>query len=300
MPDNPQHAPAHAATAVQGPWNALPGHHVIALDGADAVAFAQAQTMNDVAALADGQWHWNGWLNPKGRVLALFALLRFSPASAWLVVADADADGLVAGLRRFVFRSKVAIAVRGDLHVTGRFAPPERARGAAVSCEGDVIELDAGGDGGPRVLRIAPVGAGAGNGDAAVDDAAHFAQDWAAFDLAHGWPRLGAGQLEAWTPQQLSLDRLRAYSVRKGCYPGQEIVARTHFLGKAKRGLVRLRCTRAIELDEVIGADSRPIGQFVATAGDEGLAVMPIDAVGPFTSDGAACEVMPLLDGLER
>ena len=69
---------------------------------------------------------------------------------------------------------------------------------------------------------------------------------WAAIDLAHGLPRLADAQSGQWTPQQLSLDRLRAYSVKKGCYPGQEIVARTHFLGQAKRGLVLFdgRCAR--------------------------------------------------------
>ena len=55
--------------------------------------------------------------------------------------------------------------------------------------------------------------------------------------MRHGLPRLPASQREQWTPQQLALDRLAAYSVKKGCYPGQEIVARTHFLGKAKRSL---------------------------------------------------------------
>lgn len=300
MPDNPQGAPAHAAMAAHAHWNALPGHRVITLDGADAVAFAQAQTMNDVGALADGHWQWNGWLNPKGRVIALFALLRFSTASVWLVVADADAVALAAGLRRFVFRSKVAIALREDLQVAGRFALPAQARGAALSREGEPVELDMGGDGGPRVMRIAPAGVLASDSAATLPVGARCEQDWAAFDLAHGWPRLGEAQFEAWTPQQLSLERLRAYSVRKGCYPGQEIVARTHFLGKAKRGLVRLRCTRAVELDEVMAGDSRPVGQFVAAAGDEGLAVMPIDAEGPFTSDGAACEVLSLMDGLAR
>ncbi len=61
---------------------------------------------------------------------------------------------------------------------------------------------------------------------------------WAGAHLRAGIPRLPASQHDKWTPQQLSLDRLDAFSVKKGCYPGQEIVARTHFLGKAKRGLV--------------------------------------------------------------
>ena len=57
MHDKPQAAPAHEF--------ALPGHAVLALSGRDAVGFAQAQFMNDVTVLADGQWQWNGWLTPK-------------------------------------------------------------------------------------------------------------------------------------------------------------------------------------------------------------------------------------------
>ena len=68
MPDNLQ--------AADRPAFALPDHRVIALDGRDAIAFAQAQFMNDVAPLAVGRWQWNGWLTPKGRVIALFALLQ--------------------------------------------------------------------------------------------------------------------------------------------------------------------------------------------------------------------------------
>ena len=52
----------------------VPGHQVLTITGRDAVAFAQAQTMNDLRALVPGQWQWNGWLNAKGRLIALFML----------------------------------------------------------------------------------------------------------------------------------------------------------------------------------------------------------------------------------
>ena len=78
MPDKPD------------PCFALPDQAVIALHGRDALAFAQAQFMNDVAALADGQWQWNGWLTAQGRVIALFVLLRRDAESLWLVLGDAE------------------------------------------------------------------------------------------------------------------------------------------------------------------------------------------------------------------
>ena len=84
---------------------ALPGHRILALEGPDAARFAHAQFMSDVAGLADGHWQWSGWLTPKGRVLALFALLRLDAQRLWLLlpdagVPDAGPEGLVAQLRR--------------------------------------------------------------------------------------------------------------------------------------------------------------------------------------------------------
>src|SRR3546814_1507710 len=69
---------------------ALPDHHLVTRRGHDAAAFAQAQFMSDVAALADGDWQWSGWLMPKGRVIALFALLRADAETIALVLHDAD------------------------------------------------------------------------------------------------------------------------------------------------------------------------------------------------------------------
>ncbi|QNN69224.1 YgfZ/GcvT domain-containing protein [Thermomonas carbonis] len=278
----------------------LPGHDVLAISGRDAMAFAQAQFMNDVAALGDGQWHWNGWLTPKGRLIALFALLRLDAETLWLLLPDVDAAGLATQLQRFVFRSKVKLEPRDDLHISGQFAAPTAASGSAAAPIDGGIELDLGVDGGPRCLRISSI-------EATPDEA--LAARWRAFDIAHGLPRLAADQSEAWTPQQLSLDRLRAFSVKKGCYPGQEIVARTHFLGKVKRELVRLQGAGVGELDEVMEGEPpmgrfatvRPIGQLICAEGDEGLAVMPIDAGdGPFSTGDQPCTRLPLLDGLAR
>lgn len=276
---------------------ALPGQRVLALTGRDAVAFAQAQSMNDVAVLGDGQWQWNGWLTPKGRLIALFALLRLDGETLWLLLPDADPHDIAARLQRFVFRSKVAITLRDDLRVSGAFAAPADATGARIAGDtGTAIELDLGGEGGPRTLRIGVV--------AAEADPAASAR-WQAFDLRHGLPRLPAAQAEQWTPQQLSLDRLRAYSVKKGCYPGQEIVARTHFLGQAKRGLALFAATGALPDGAEVVAGDKVIGSVVCTAGppDESLAlaVLPIER-GPIapTVEGNPLQETALLDGLSR
>ena len=288
MSDNP-HA-VHALSSAQE--FRLPGHDVLAITGRDATAFAQAQFMNDVAALPDGHWHWNGWLTPKGRVVALFALLKFDAETLWLLLPDVAAAELAAKLQRYVFRSKVALAARDDLQARGGFAAPAHADQAAFARIDGGIELDMGGDGGPRTLRL---GAAVG-----VDDADAVAR-WAMADLAHGLPRLSASQAEQWTPQQLSLERLRAFSVKKGCYPGQEIVARTHFLGQAKRGLALFHAAGPVAEGAAVETDGRGIGTVACVQDAVVLAVVPLDAPRDgLHAGGAALTPAMLQDGLAR
>lgn len=289
MPDNPQTA-----------WFALIDHRLMALTGRDAVAFAQAQFMNDVAALRDGDWQWNGWLTPKGRVVALFSLLRIDAETLWLVLQEDDAEALAAALRRFVFRSKVAIALPDDARILGRLRASERASGShwAGSRENGV-ELDLSGDGGDRALRIV-----FGDRNAAgrgVEGPAH----WKRLDLLHGWPRLDASQREQWTPQQLSLERLSAFSVKKGCYPGQEIVARTHFLGQAKRALARIASNRPVAPGDPLMLGERSLGTIVSVEGETALAVVASNDAAPHNDEspatsGAFWRFEPLHDGLRR
>ena len=276
----------------------LSSHRVLALQGRDAVSFAQGQFMNDVALLGDGQWQWNGWLTPKGRVIAVFALLRRDAQALWMVLGDVDPAALAPQLQRYVFRSQVSLLARDDLVVQGAFATPAVARGAEAAYGNSSVELDFSGNGGPRCLRV-----GVMQGAALQSDVSR----WRMFDLEHGLPRLPADQAGLWTPQQLSLDRLNAYSLKKGCYPGQEIVARTHYLGKAKRSIARLQGPGLIQGVEITSSDPQDdapvqaIGRVVCAEGDEGLAVLPLDAGnGPFRADGKPCVRLPLLGGLAR
>lgn len=285
MSHNRDHAPL--------PDFALPDHTVLALQGADAVTFAQSQFMNDVAALADGQWQWNGWLTPKGRVIALFALLRIDAQTLWMLLSDVAVTELVTQLQRYVFRSKVTLKSI-DTTVAANFCAPLQAKDAAFAViEEDSIELDLGSEAGPRRLRI--------GGTPAPEEHAAAAR-WMQTDLAHGLPRLPASQCEQWTPQQLSLERLRAFSVKKGCYPGQEIVARTHFLGQVKRGvsLYEAASTLIVGDDVVVGTD-RSIGKIICSAGTTALAVVPLDApTEDLSCGGIALTTMTLMDGLAR
>lgn len=293
MTDNPQPASNHEFP--------LPGHRVLALEGRDATAFAQAQFMNDVAALAVGHWQWNGWLTPKGRLIALFALLKLSGDRLWLLLADADPAELALKLQRYVFRSKVALKVHGDVHVIGVFAAPGHASDSAIHhrlmMDREIAELDMGGAGGARTLRIT-------SDDPVRHDAVAMEADalrWAAFDLEHGLPRLPPSQAGQWTPQMLSLDRLRAFSVKKGCYPGQEIVARTHFLGQAKRGLVLFDTETPVAVGSEVRSGERVLGTVVSVEANLAMAVLPLEREPVVLhSDDVALRERPLLGGLAR
>lgn len=277
------------------PFLALPDHAVVTLEGPDSTAFAQAQFANDVVALAAGQWQWNAWLTPKGRVIAQFALAKRGDDRLLVVLPDYPADRFVSELQRFVFRRKLKIAVHPLWRVAGAFAAPARARGAHLDEIENAIEFDLGGEGGSRLWHV-------GAAEASADAAALSA--WRAADLRHGLPRLPESQRGQWTPQQLSLDRLRAYSVKKGCYPGQEIVARTHFLGKAKRNLVLLASDAPLASGAKVGDGERDIGDIVCVeAGPPAiaLAVVPLErAQTPLVCAGQALRELPLLGGLER
>ena len=288
----------HKSHAAAQPLLELPFHRLLRLSGKDALAFARGQFMNDLEALGEGEWHWSGWLTPKGRVIALFAVLR-QQDGLLLLLPDADPRAVGAALARFVFRSKVTLELPAA-RVTGRFAAPESAQGNRAAELGGLLELDMGGSGGARTLYIALDGE-ADERPAERDGSA----DWARADLEHGLPRLPADAEPQWTPQQLSLERLQAFSVRKGCYPGQEIVARTHFLGKAKRGLVLLDAGAPVEVGAEVRAGEAAAGTIASVApagsGALALAVMPLEReAAPLTVGGAAVNALPLREGLAR
>ena len=105
------------------------------------------------------------------------------------------------------------------------------------------------------------------------------AEAWHALDMAAGWPWLQNGQIGRWTPQMLGLQRLPAFSLKKGCYPGQEIVARTHYLGKSKRDLVAVR-GHGLQAGQPLHSGAQEIGTVVdvAIGGGWGVAVLPVPA----------------------
>ncbi|MCC4634813.1 YgfZ/GcvT domain-containing protein [Xanthomonas dyei] len=270
----------------------------VRLVGTDAVAFAHAQFANDVQALAIGQWQWNAWLTAKGRVLAIFALLREDDTHLLMLLPDGHANEIAAELGRFVFRRKLKINAVALLAYAG-FEAPEHAQGARADIGTQRIALDMGSTALARTLLLLT-----DNTLTAPIELPDMDAQWRRADLQLGLVRLPDAQREQWTPQQLALDRLQAFSIKKGCYPGQEIVARTHFLGKAKRALQLLETEAAAQAGDSVELDGAAIGTVVSVAGDLALAVLPleltVDANTTLQAGGHAARPLAIAPGLER
>ncbi len=98
-----------------------------------------------------------------------------------------------------------------------------------------------------------------------------------AFLIEHGYPFIGAAQVEQFTPHMLNFDLLDAISFDKGCYTGQEIVARTHYKGATKRRTLRFESEAPVSVGDKVSLDGREIGEVLNVAGNNLLAVVPVD-----------------------
>jgi len=98
-----------------------------------------------------------------------------------------------------------------------------------------------------------------------------------AFLVEHGYPFIGAAQVEQFTPHMLNFDLLDAISLDKGCYTGQEIVARTHYKGATKRRTLRFESEAPVSVGDKVSLDTREIGEVLNVAGNILLAVVPAD-----------------------
>ena len=269
---------------------------LVRIRGRDAEAFAQSQFMNDVLALPEGRWHWNGWLTAKGRVRALFALARVAPGELLLVLLDRDPGTFAEALGRFLFRSKATIHVEEQLSAFGEWRVPDGHVGPrdVLLRDGDRIGFDLSASDTGRILWAA-------SGTDGTADPVATAR-WRDADLRHGLPRCRSGHELDWTPHMLSLDRLNAFSVKKGCYPGQEIVARTHFLGHSKRQAWWLEGHGLAPGLPVFDGEGRPLGDIVNVTADGtgALAILALAAPSSVKSGDAAAWARPPAVGLAR
>lgn len=199
----------------------LPGFGFVNAEGPDAASFLQSQVSSDLRSLQDGDAQWSAVLNPQGRVIAVFGLFRISATRFRLLLPADAAESTIAHLRRFQLRSKLQLATDPTPVAGGWLA-------AGPAPAGSLVTATRWYGAGDPDLPEGPTGAVAA---------------WKLADVEESLIWLSADQREQFVAQMLGLDQLGALSLRKGCYPGQEIVARAHYRGAVKRRLVRLRLT---------------------------------------------------------
>jgi folate-binding protein YgfZ len=215
----------------------LPGLGVVRVEGPDATRFLQGQVTADLREMPAGTSTLAGWCSPQGRVIAL---LRIGAVpGGFLAVLPRELCGPVSErLRRFVMRSKVLITdASGELPIAGISGCEPEALEAIGPLPGELVTLRL-----PSSRELL-IGSPAQLGATVAGLTPAEAEAWEARCISEGEPEIYASTSESWLPQMLNLDLLGAISFHKGCYPGQEIVARTQNLGRIKRRLLRYLVT---------------------------------------------------------
>jgi len=192
---------------------------LLTLEGPDALAFAHAQFTSNVAALEPGKWQWSAWLDARGRVQFLFHLARAGEQALVALLRGGDAATMAKRLGPFRFRSRVTLSAHPAVPVGGGKDLP-------------AFRFEA--EGGSHTF-------GLGDRSLVLPDPGSTATGWRLEAIRRGEPWLPEPFLGSFLPPALGLHRLGALSLDKGCYPGQEIVARLHYHGGHKHALAHLR-----------------------------------------------------------
>lgn len=245
---------------------------VIQAVGPDAASFLHGQLTQDFALLAADEARLAALCTAKGRMIASFIGIRPEPEVILLVCSK---DILAATLKRlsmFVMRAKLKLTEASDafglyglagtsLAANGADATAGPGRRASVG-DASVVSLYPA-DGAPRALWIAPAGSAAPSGEA-LDEAL-----WQWGEVRSGIVTLTTPIVEAFVPQMLNYESVGGVNFKKGCYPGQEIVARSQFRGTLKRRAFLVRSAAPIQAgEEVFAANDaeQPVGTVAQAA----------------------------------
>lgn len=230
----------------------LTRYGVLSVRGDDARDFLHAQLTIDMQSLAGERAALAGWCSAKGRLLATFLVIP-APGGFLLQLARDLAPAVAKRLGMFVLRAKVKITDESDAWVqygiwnAGREQPGVR------------VDED-------RFLQLVP--AAEPQPETNADEA-----QWALQEIRAGRPLITAATQDQFVPQMVNLEKLGAVDFRKGCYPGQEIVARAQYRGQVKRRMVQLPAPAGAALQPGQAFNG---GIVVDSAGGEMLAVMPV------------------------
>jgi len=244
-------APALASQALQdGAYMVLDQFGLIEVEGADAASFLHNLLTNDIQTLMIGEARLAGFCTPKGRLLASF-LVWHDPRTLRLMVSADILAPIQKRLSMFVLRSKAKLTdMSGQtrlIGLTGQGAnlllpifgalpaePYGVIHGGPDAELGTLVRLpDAAGV--TRYLWAAPVAVFEQHGGTLQTLTQTSAHTWDWLAIQAGEPRISAATQEKFVPQMINFEAIGGVNFKKGCYPGQEIVARSQYLGTVKR-----------------------------------------------------------------
>ena len=225
---------------------ALPGLSVIEVEGTDAAGFLHGQFTTDLLQLSDDIFQYSAWCNPKGRTIAVFIIYRLANCF-YILIPTVLKDRFLKRLRIYILRSQVTIHDRSEElvcsgiivhgHTTGLPAIPEKS-GLLLHGQDHVVLRIA--DNKP--LRLLTVGSVSTTVDLWQSLESNYTCSgsgyWNYHDIVAGIPWLSEETSELFLPQELSLDVLNGLNYTKGCFPGQEVIARVHYRGNVKQRLL--------------------------------------------------------------
>ncbi len=296
-----------SSAVLQGVTPPLADLGVIRAEGPDAAKFLHGQLTQDFSLLGAGEARLTALCTAKGRMIASFIGLRPEPERILLVCSR---DILAATLKRlsmFVLRARLKLSdASAEFALHGLAGSALTANGLDATAapglrtavgEASVVSLYPA-DGVPRALWIAPIGSAAPTG-AVLDPAL-----WQWSEVRSGIVTLTTPIVEAFVPQMLNYESVGGVNFKKGCYPGQEVVARSQFRGTLKRRAYLMTADAPVAPgDEVFAASDaeQPVGTVAQAApGADGrwaaLVSMQIAALeaGGLQANGVALQVEPL------
>ncbi len=267
----------------QGALVLCPLHHlqVLSCQGDDRLSFLHSQLTNDVKHLGQGQVQHAAWCSAKGRMLANFLVWSAqdeqAPSVNLLLAADL-APAIAKRLAMFVLRAKVSITPRHDYVVLGVAGGnvgmalqslglnlPNGVLHSANTDNATLLQLENG-----RFLLYIPVAEASAWWDKLATLAKPVGKPaWDYLEIEAGIPLITAATREEFVPQMADFEKIGGVSFHKGCYPGQEIVARTQYLGKVKRHLYRVQSSANLQPGDDLFSPEHPeqaVGKLVTTA----------------------------------
>jgi tRNA-modifying protein YgfZ len=214
---------------------------IVRMRGADGRKFLQGQLSNDLDRLSAQHSLRAGYHNPQGRAIAVLRLIHWDADDILAVVPRELATVVASRLSKFVLRAKVKVVDESAAwRVSGLVGAAPAAAALGISGVDAQVRSDGAayvcvGDQPPRWLVISP----ANEPSPVLDYPAGNHVAWQRLDVAAGQPQVYAATSEEFVAQMLNLDALDAIAFDKGCYTGQEVIARAHYRGRVKRRMQR-------------------------------------------------------------